>query len=60
MNQSDHEEIASIARRIWENEGKPANRAAAHWHQAEAEFMRKQKLSTTAAESDTLTAEHHV
>lgn len=59
MNNSDHEEIASIARRIWEDEGKPANKAAAHWHQAEAEFMRKQRQSKPA-ESEMQTAEHHV
>jgi LmbE family N-acetylglucosaminyl deacetylase len=40
MNDQDHDQIARIAWRIWEEEGKPANRSAQHWHQAEAEYFR--------------------
>lgn len=31
----DHEEIALLARKIYQDEGRPEGRAAEHWHEAE-------------------------
>ena len=38
----NHEEIAAIAHRIWEDEGRPENCAEDHWRRAEEEFVARQ------------------
>ena len=43
MSEEDHERIAEIARRLYEEEGRPENRAQEHWLRAEAIFRRQQQ-----------------
>ena len=46
-----HEEIAALAQRIYEEEGCPAGRAEAHWHEAERR-LREQSAGVVVAGAD--------
>ncbi len=41
MSNEKHSQIAQRAREIWQREGRPEGRAAAHWKQAEEELARE-------------------
>jgi len=38
-----HDDIAALARKIWEEEGQPEGSAEKHWQRAEAEFRQYQQ-----------------
>lgn len=46
---TEHEQIADLAYRLYEDEGKPNGRADEHWARAE-EFIHSQRLAVATAE----------
>jgi hypothetical protein len=43
MNRSKRDEIAARAHQIWEEEGRPPNKAEEHWRRAEQEVARQER-----------------
>jgi len=42
-NEPTHDEIAAVARAIWEQEGRPEGRNVEHWLQAEKQLRQRRK-----------------
>ena len=51
MSNEKHSQIAQRAREIWQREGRPEGRAAAHWKQAEEELTREAEKTGSSKQS---------
>jgi hypothetical protein len=49
--QITRDQVAELARQIWESEGQPEGQADDHWRRAEAQLRQKQ-IEALAAETD--------